>query len=136
MSNQEISNRIYATLILRGKELDPQVVTDQLGIKPSKSFKRGDKRTEQKKWHHGFWGLTSDEVIQSTDLADHIEWLMNQIEPVRQNLLKIMNEKDINAEISCLLILSTDHDELYLKPEILYKISSLGLQLNLDIYGP
>lgn len=136
MPKNENTPRIYATFILRGKELDPQVVTEQLGIIPSRSFKRGDKRTEQKRWPHGFWGLTSDERIHSTDLASHIEWVTNQLEPVRQRLLELMDVKNIDAEISCFWILPTSHDGLSLSSELLERIASLGLKLNLDIYCP
>ena len=136
MLNDEKPPRVYATFMLRGKELDPQLVSELLGMTPTRSFKRGDQRTEEKKWPHGFWGLTSDERIQSTDLALHIEWVINQLEPVRQKLVEIMSDKQIDAEISCLWMLSTSHDGLSVSAVLLERIASLGLKLNLDIYCP
>ncbi|MEJ5203006.1 MAG: DUF4279 domain-containing protein [Anaerolineales bacterium] len=134
ITNNENTTRIYATFILRGKELDPQLVTNRLGITPSRSFKRGDKRTEEKEWLHGFWGLTSDERIHSTDLALHIEWVINQLEPVRDRLVELMKEENIDAEISCFWILPTSHEGLSLGSDLLERIAFLGLKLNLDIY--
>ena len=128
--------RIYATFILRGKELDPQKVTEQLGILPSRSFKRGDNRTEQKKWPHGFWGLTSDDRINSTDLTLHIGWVLDQIEPGRQKIRELINEKKFDAELSCLWIFPTSHNGLSISSDLLERIASLSLKLNLDIYCP
>ena len=136
MFENENTTRIYATFILRGKELDPQAVTELLGITPSRSFKRGDIRTEQKKWPHGFWGLTSDERIQSPDLALHIEWVISQIEPNKEMLVELINGKNIDAEISCFWILPKSREGLSLSSELLERIAALGLNLNLDICCP
>lgn len=126
---------VYATLILRGKGLNPQEITDSTGLSPSMSFKKGDYRNKSDKWKHNYWSLSSRDKIQSSNLFNHIEWLMNQIEPVKAKFLDIVNNKDISAEISCFWILPTNNEQLILKPELLNKIGGLGLQLNLDIYG-
>ncbi len=133
MSENENPTRIYATFILRGKELDPQSVTELLGITPSRSFKRGDIRTEQKEWPHGFWGLTSDGNVQSADLVMHIEWLIHQLEPVKPVLIKLFEDGGLDAEISCFWILPGGHDGLILNPQLLNKIASFGIKFELDI---
>lgn len=130
-----IPPRIYATFIIRGKDLDPQVVTELLGIAPTRSFKRGDQRTENKKWPHGFWGLTSDERVHSIDLALHIEWVINQLEPVKRDLLEIISESGIDAEISCFWIMPTNHEYLQFGSELLRRLADLSLPLNVDIYS-
>ena len=134
MSDNKNLVRVYATFILRGKELDPRMVTERLGIIPSRSFKRGDRHGDNKKWPSGFWGLTSDGRILSADLILHIEWLINQLEPVEQALLELVNEQKFNAEISCFWILPEDHGGLVLPSQLLERITDLGVNISLDIY--
>jgi len=134
MTHTEIPARVYATFILRGKELDPQEVTDRLGITPWRSFRRGDMRTEKRQWPHGFWALTSDGHIHSTDLSMHLEWLVKQLEPTIQNVQDIVRNNEIDVEISCLWIFPENHNGLVLSSYLLRKIADLGVELSFDIY--
>ena len=80
----------HASLYLRGKDLDPQNVTDILGIVPQKSFKRGDVRRVDNKRKHGLWMLWSSERIDSLDPILHIKWWLKQIEPVKNELIELI----------------------------------------------
>ncbi len=133
---ENIHKYIYATLVLRGNGLNPPEVTDTLELSPSMSFKRGDWRNETDKWNHNFWSLSSQGKIQSSNLATHLEWLLDQLEPIKLRLLEIMNRKDTEAEISCFWIFPTDHENLNLRPELIQKITELGLGLSIEFYCP
>ncbi len=135
-SGRNINKHLFATFILRGKGLNPQEVTDSLGVNPSKSFKRGDWRTETERWTRNFWSLTSQDKIQSDDLSTHIEWLLNQFEQVNNKLIEILKRDGVESEISCFWIFPTEHEELEISSELLSRIASLGVNLNFDIYCP
>ncbi len=130
---------IYATLNIWGKYLDPHEVTDSLELKPTRSFKRGDRRNKNKadtaenQWKHGYWYLSSQEKIQSSDLAAHLEWLIDQLEPTKIRLIEILKRENISAGISCFWVLPSDHENLNLSYELMKKIVDLGINLELDI---
>jgi len=134
MNENNVNKHLFATFILRGKGLNPQEVTDNLGINPTKSFKRGEWRTSTEKWTRNYWSLTSQEKVQSDDLSNHIEWVIEQFEPVLPKLNEILSNKDVQGEISCFWILPAGHDGLSLNPVLLRKIADLKLILKLDIY--
>jgi hypothetical protein len=136
MAQNEYTTRTYASLILRGKELDPQKITDFIGISPSKSFKRGDKRKNDKVWPHGYWELDSTGFVNSADLEPHLEWLGDHIDPAKLSLSKIISETGIDAELSCFWILPTNHVSLSLNTKLLNQIALLGVKLEFDIYYP
>jgi len=136
MIEQEGIRYMYATLVLRGKYLDPRSVTEELGIIPSRSFKRGDRRTEAKKWPHGYWALTSSGNIESMDLALHLQWLIDQLEPVKPTLVRLLKESKISAVISCFWTLQTSHDGLSFNYTLLGRIAALGLNVEFDVYCP
>jgi len=124
----------YAYFALRGKELDPREVTEFLGVTPSRSFMRGENRTENKKWPHGYWALTSSGQIQSTDFQLHLEWLVNQLEPVKSKIIELQKKENIVGSISCFWILPTQHELLTLSSELLDRIASLKMDILFDIY--
>jgi len=136
MPGTEFMNRTYASLILRGKDLNPQKVIESIGITPSRSFKRGDIRKGNKRWPHGYWELESTGIITSSNLSVHLEWLAEQIEPSKIALTNLLKRESIDAEISCFWILVTSHESLNLNSELLGMIASMGLRMSFDIYCP
>lgn len=136
MAKNSHSKNLYVSLILKGKTLNPQVVTDYLGITPSKSFARGDVRANNKKWPHGYWALESSSFVDSEDLAFHLEWLANKLETVNSEILNLLKkEHDITAKISCFWIFPTGHDTLILSGELVRKLANLDLNVEFDIYS-
>jgi hypothetical protein len=136
MPENEYTSIAFASLVLRGKDLVPQEVINAIGIIPTKSFKRGDIRKGNKTWPHGYWELTSKESVQSSDLSMHLEWLAEQLEPSKTELLRIVGQEGIDAEISCFWILPTSHESLSLSSELILRIAYLGLKISVDIYCP
>jgi hypothetical protein len=136
MPENEYTSIAFASLVIRGKDLVPQEIIDTIGIIPTKSFKRGDIRKGNKTWPHGYWELTSKESVQSSDLSMHLEWLAEQLEPSKTELIRIVSQEGIDAEISCFWILPTSHESLSLSSELILRIAYLGLKINVDIYYP
>jgi hypothetical protein len=135
MPDDEHTSMAFASLVLRGKYLIPQEVTNSIGIIPTKSFKRGDIRKGSTTWPHGYWELTSKESVQSSDLSKHLEWLAEVLEPTKKELIKILNQEGINAEISCFWILPSSHESLSISSEMVRRMAFLGVKINVEIYS-
>jgi len=133
MNDNEYSY-VYVKISIRGKGLIPQEVTNSLGLTPSISFSQGDYRNKTDKWKHNYWSFSSQDKIQSLDLASHLEWIINQIEPVKAKFLEILNKNDIAAEIRCFWILPSDHEALSLNVDLIKKIADLGIKMEIDIH--
>jgi hypothetical protein len=139
MSESLNSNQSYpphASLYLRGKDLDPQRVTDILGVIPQEKFKRGDIRQGSDKWKHGLWMLWSSEQIDSSDPLVHIKWLLQQIQSAQNRLIELVRDEPVDAEISLFWIMPSSHGVLILEPELLKEIALLGIPFELSIYSP
>src|SRR5437762_3088576 len=81
---------VYATFQLWSKDLNPDEITARLKLTPSISFRAGDQRgLSNRTWPHGYWGFTSQNEIPSKDLAVHLEWLLNQIEPAGKEIIQL-----------------------------------------------
>ena len=120
-----------ASLVLSGKNLDPDEVTRKLGMIPSESFKRGDYRTDTEIWSRGFWELSSRN-LGNIDMRDHIEWLIDQLIPHKQQLCEIVEDLSIKAWIRCYWVLPTDHETLSLPSDLVAKLAEIDLAIDFD----
>ncbi|MEO8286018.1 MAG: DUF4279 domain-containing protein [Chloroflexota bacterium] len=138
MTDNPNASQTWASIRFSGRNLDPEAVTRALGISPSTSFRRGQERATNKKWNHGHWGLTSEGNVSSTDLELHITWLVDQLLPVQDRLRDLLHSGDyegkIMADIFCYWESATGNGGPGFSPELMGKLSSLGLSLELDIY--
>ncbi len=75
---------IDVELILRGDDLDPELVSKKLGIIPSKAHRKGEKRLTCTKHEYitqiGIWKLKADS--DSSILSDHLDQLSPKIETI------------------------------------------------------
>ncbi|RNF83880.1 DUF4279 domain-containing protein [Montanilutibacter psychrotolerans] len=74
--------RTYATLCFYGDSLDPDAITNALGIGPTRSVRRNDARKRGSKTiiaKTGAWLLTSDEQLDSKDVQSHIRWILQRV---------------------------------------------------------
>src|SRR5512145_318849 len=126
MSDDPNASCVYATLRLWGKQLDPDKVTSSLKITPYLAHKVGDRRGKSGTWPHGYWGLTSQDRIVSTNLAVHIEWLLDQIEPAKPEFMAIITE-DIHADIFCFWESLTGQGGPSFEPALLRRLVDLNL---------
>jgi hypothetical protein len=127
----------HASLVMRGKELDPEMINERLGVRAHRSFKRGDKRQRgHGEWPHGFWILESSGQVNSVDLVDHIRWLLEEIKPFQESLVRLLADGAIDVKISCFWILPSSNELFILEPELLAQIALLNIKFELDIYSP
>lgn len=133
MSDNPNANRVYATLRLWGKALDPDRVTRLLHLTPSAYHRLGTPRGKKGIWPHAYWEIDSENQVVSTDLALHIEWLLNQIEPVQADFMAL-RATEIHADIFCFWESLTGHGGPVFSPLLLRRIAALNLTLGLDIY--
>lgn len=140
MSDTEPTERLYVSLALIGKDLIPEEVTSKLGIQPQHSFRCGDyfevEDKGKKVRKHGFWEISSDDqVLPSGDIVAQFNWLLNLIEPVKDELRQILEDKSIKARMSCFWIVPDGRINIEIEPEFISRLASLNLRIWFDIYS-
>jgi hypothetical protein len=125
----------YASLYIRGRELEPEKITGILGVCPTRGYKRGDKRGKQNVWPHGIWMLESSGELESNDPIKHIEWLVEKLEPARLKLIDILKDETIEAEMSCFWIMPTSHEILIISPILLNQVGSFNIKFEFSVYS-
>jgi Domain of unknown function (DUF4279) len=121
----------YAVLRVVGKDVDPIVLTGAIGLQPFICVRVGDVRpTGTRPRSEGVWSHTTQGVVDSTDLADHLQWLVERLKLDVRKLLPI----DCRFEVQCVWRSATGHGGPTLPAPLLSELSARGLDLDFDIY--
>lgn len=134
MSDNPMLARVFATLRLYDDRLDPDEITQRLGITPTDSHRRGALHgSRAQAWKQTHWSLTSQDQPIPRDLEPHVAWVLDKIEPVRTQLTMLI-ESGVEANMFCFLSCYGMGGPT-LSPNIMGRLAALQLPLGLDIYG-
>lgn len=127
----------YATLILLHEDLNAELLTQELGIQPTETWKQGEVRNPGSRTpvvsRIGGWFLRTQETVASRDVRRHIDWLLNQVEP-RRSVLGRLRTAGYRMEISCFWVSAFGHGGPTLSPAQMARLADLGLEVWFDVY--
>jgi hypothetical protein len=123
-------SKTYATL--RVYVVDPDEVTERLGLAPTSVQRKGDLMTSGQRWPLNGWFLTSRGAVDSKDSRRHLDWLLDQLLSRRESLASLISD-GARADIFCFW-LSIGHGGPTVSPEQARKLNDLELDLGFDVY--
>jgi len=131
--------KVEVGFIISGKNLNPQEITNALGIQPDHSAACGDERRNLKgallaPHDEGFWRLDTCAKVQSKDINDHFRYLLSLLLPHQDAILKLSQEGDIYFDIlwqSTYLYAGTGP---IIDRDCLQGVSQLQASMGFDIY--
>jgi hypothetical protein len=84
-----------------------------------------------------YWSLSSDGVIQSLDLRDHLNWLLDTVPTSIEPFERLARDDGLTMCVSCIWWSRGGHGGPTLWPEQMSRLASLGLECTFDIqfYG-
>jgi Domain of unknown function (DUF4279) len=131
--------KTYATLRVYPGDIDPAVVTDRLGIEPSRWQRRGGV-TERagrppKVAPINGWFLESRGQVDSRDSGRHIDWLLDRVAP-RAEAVRSLQEMGCRMDISCYWLSRSGHGGPTIPPNQMRRLAELNIELWCDFYGP
>ncbi|MGH2409604.1 MAG: DUF4279 domain-containing protein [Chloroflexota bacterium] len=131
---------IGAALRIRGSELSIAEVTRELGVAPSLAQTQWEMRPRNHgvpvlcPWPSDVWGLDSRPGVESQDVEEHIEWLLDRIEPSKTSFLRIVAKPEVNADLFVLWISATGQGGPRVEPDVLARLGAFNLALEMDVY--
>jgi hypothetical protein len=120
----------------------PEVVTSTMAIQPTHALTVGDKiegikgRSTIVKVNS--WTLSSEPHVDSFDFRDHIEWLLQQLEPRAKTLQAFQEEAGIRMWCTCIWWSRHGSGGPVLRPDQMTRMAALRLELQLEAsyFGP
>jgi Domain of unknown function (DUF4279) len=130
-------DRASASFRLFGDTLNPEVVSEQLGMAPSSAGAKGESRPSRKKspplrWRTGSWILES-RLPQSSKLDEHLRDLLDRLEAHAATIRGFVAQ-GYRADIFCGCFLDASNEGTLLQPDTIRLLGLLGVPLGLDIY--
>jgi len=113
MGRENFIYKSYCELIITSEVLDPDEITGELGIRPTRSFRKGDKiiskystRTGEKK--NNLWALkTKENVSEKESINLHIKELQSVLENKDDAIISY--KEDIDVEVCIWIWIETDN---------------------------
>lgn len=121
--------------------LDPLEITKALRLPPDHQHRDGEPRLVRTKkgkvqeyaaYRGGQWSMSSEQWVDSTCLATHLDWLLQQLEP-HANAIRSILSGDVTADLFCYSLGSTTQPPSYPR-SIADRAKSLGVSIEIDHY--
>lgn len=127
-----------ASIRIGGETLQPEEIGAVLGLQATRTHLKGQQRSKRRPlrkavWHDSMW-LLSSPLGKERDLAEHLRWLLDALEP-RLDVIKSLSEK---YQIGLLCGFSSGNGQggFTLDSSVLARIARLGVPLMVDLYPP
>jgi hypothetical protein len=135
MTEEDVEIDVDVQLFFRGDDLDPEDVTRLLSIKPSIKHKRGDHHGEKNEmiWKTGFWLVETREYVESKDIDQHLKWILDQLEPVSDQVEFIMSQDKVYGEVNLLFSLYKPNWDSLLQTSLIGRMAGLKIPLGISI---
>lgn len=123
---------ISVYFILTGKDLNPEAITDKLGIAPTKTFRAGEliQPKASPRWRQNGWLLES-KLHKSAELEEHIEFIFERLQPC-WNILKELGQIYESA-FDCAIYVYEYVPALCWEKNIVKKVAELNARIDVDL---
>jgi Domain of unknown function (DUF4279) len=136
--------KVFATLRFSGDRLDPERISDILRVRPTKSYRKGERHLAGSRAGHlvartGIWLLATDDYVASADLNQHLGYLASLIsrgpgpdEDRLAPLRELMARDGITAHLSCFWHGERGEQPPSIPPEATAKLRGLPADIEMD----
>jgi hypothetical protein len=123
--------RILVRLQIVSDSLTCEELKSQIGLSPSRSMRKGELIPSTLLVHKSnVWELVSG-LQESASIQDQLMALFFRFEPVANRIAALSKIAEIT--VSC-VVYCTRQPDLYVKPELIQKISKIGAGIDIDVY--
>jgi hypothetical protein len=104
------ASKTFASLRFKGDRLEPRRVTEILHADPTTAYRKGEvykrSRGHEVRGRTGLWLLSSKGRVESSDLNDHLNYLLTILFPNSsddrvEQLRELLRDGHIEADVSC-----------------------------------
>jgi len=134
--------RTLAELLIYPEVLDPNAITDRLGITPTQLNVKGvEQATPSGRMvpaPRSLWALSSEGQVDSLDVRRHLDWLIERLMPARQALLELQLVPRTRMGVNIIWWSAHGTGGPTLWPEQMAGLAELGLEVSFDVsfFGP
>ena len=130
--------RFSAALRVTGSDLDPEIVSNMLGLRADQGHRRGDPNIGKSgriysHFAEGLW-LKKSAVSRSRPLEDHLDDLASKLID-RQGVFEELEKRGWQADIFIGVLGIGGNSVFRISPQTQKRLAVLGLELTFDVYS-
>jgi Domain of unknown function (DUF4279) len=138
------ASRTFASLRFRGDRLEPGDVTDILEANPTTAYRKGEvykrSRGQEVRGRTGVWILSSKDHVRSSDLNEHLQYLLAVLFPRGSNdrverLRALLRDGRITADVNCFWYGAPGSRVPAIPDEITTAFARLPARIEQDLYA-
>ena len=122
----------YSTLLIFSEDITPNEINKYLGFFAHNIWVKDPKHKYQHRREHNTWKWTTHDLCKTTDNIEHLNIIIKQLEG-KENILELLRNKGCETKITNYWD-STGQGGPSLTPELMRRLSTLGLDILWDIY--
>ncbi len=113
--------------------IPPDKISEIVGIKPDKSYLKGERRGKTKIQQKENGWIIYSKVGRNAPLQDHINNLIERIENHTDQIANIAKNQDVEVELGC-TVWSDDRPPLYFTKEQISILNKICAGIDIDLY--
>jgi len=130
----------HACLDFVGEELDPDDILPLVPLKADGPKKKGDPlfNSRNGKTSHARFGACifyTTGVVCSSNLSDHVVFLLNNIEPTLEKIKNVVDRQNLRWFITCFLDSPDEKLETLLSPAIFMRAAEFGIPIEVEDFS-
>jgi hypothetical protein len=136
---------VKAGFTLVGDDFDPAVITERLGVEPTRAWRKGDPKTKSRPPYSFSRWLWEGPVAVNGDVSEQVASVLNRFEPLLENLDGLRPELEIaKTEIPVIVYMYGDKGMrgtgispggAALGHSLLERVVALGAGIDIDEYA-
>jgi Domain of unknown function (DUF4279) len=134
LSGGHPADRRYVWYSLGGADLDPGAVSRSTGIKPDRSWLRGDPKPRTGIPYTGGAWLLESGLGPSDEFHDHLDALLNRLRPAWSAFVGLGHEYEATVE-AAIYLLEAQGPLVQLLPDVAKALGELNATLGFDLYA-
>lgn len=103
------STRVY--FALKGDTFDPQILTDKIGVKPTKTWKKGDKGYYKREVDFSMWELSTEEGKEYVWIDNLVNEIIEQLYDKIEIINELKRQFNLISVLEIVLYIDTNEEE-------------------------
>jgi hypothetical protein len=132
--DQSPKDEYVVRLWIRGKDLDPKLITERIGLAPTVSTRRGDVLRGTKRAPIGSWAFEERPGGSWDTLEEGLLSLAAILLPLKETIAALSSEYEVF--LGCAVLKNSFEGGPEFSPALFRTLAELGLQMNLSCFLP
>jgi hypothetical protein len=125
---------LSVALVIRSRDLQPDAVTTQLAIQPTRAWRAGERRGSTRVVERDNGWILRTPARPALEFDDLVSEVLSEIEPRKSELLELAKHPYTTIRLSCVANFTSIVPAVYFENDLLRRISALGVDLDVDLF--